>query len=584
MNKIGFVFKSNIIAGHNISNENNNKIENNIVNNNIQGTNNDSKELAVAYLRVSTKEQEDEGYSLDNQERKAEEYAEKQNLKIVKIWKGSESAWRKVDGKAKDRKIFNEMIEYVKTHKEIKHIIFYSQDRMTRNMHDYMRLEKIREIDGITIHFSQTEQKQKGKLSSNDKMFARMKENFDEYFSDFISEKTAPAMLEKARSGWYPLNAPTGYLNAKDATGKKSIIIEDEQNSRFIIELFEKVASGNYSLEMMVDELYRSGFRHKKKGTKISKSSLYRMLRNPFYYGVFVYKNKEYKGNHPKLISKELWEKANASLSKFYRPHITKHNFPFSNLLVCDTCGCTILGEIQKKKHTYYRCSQARNRHSIKYYMKESELADKFGNIIKGISIPKNVGSMIKEGIKLIAVENNNINKNRASILTNDLKKSEKDLTRLYESEYQDIDISEQKRQFYKQKEKILIANIKTLKQELEKIGVSKDIILDKNEDIIELLTNLNKLYEICDNYEKAKIIKFILELSKLSKDNEIIPTYRKPFDLFCKINSTINSNNNELLEQKNNIGVKTDVILDNFNTKGYMPIYFCSNRSLKGG
>ena len=46
----------------------------------------------------------------------------------------------------------------------------------------------------------------------------------------------------------------------------------------------------------------------------------------------------------------------------------------------------------------------------------------------------------------------------------------------------------------------------------------------------------------------------------------------------------TINSNNNGLVEQKNNIGVKTDVILDNFNTKGYMPIYFCSNRSLKGG
>ena len=102
MNKIGFVFKSNIITGNNISNDNTNKIENNIITTNVQQTNNDSKELAVAYLRVSTKEQEDEGYSLDNQERKAEEYAEKQNLEIVKTWKGSESAWRKVDGKISD--------------------------------------------------------------------------------------------------------------------------------------------------------------------------------------------------------------------------------------------------------------------------------------------------------------------------------------------------------------------------------------------------------------------------------------------------------------------------------------------------
>ena len=67
------------------------------------------------------------------------------------------------------------------------------------------------------------------------------------------------------------------------------------------------------------------------------------------------------------------------------------------------------------------------------------------------------------------------------------------------------------------------------------------------------------------DYLKKTKIIKFILKLSKLSIDNEIIPIYRKPFDFFCKINSTINNNNNGLVKQKNNIGVKTDVISNYF-------------------
>ena len=85
-----------------------------------------------------------------------------------------------------------------------------------------------------------------------------------------------------------------------------------------------------------------------------------------------------------------------------------------------------------------------------------------------------------------------------------------------------------------------------------------------------------------------STIFKFILKLSKLSKDNEIIPIYRQPFDLFSKINSTINSdpnnNNNELFGQKNNIGVKTDVISNYFIIDKSMSFFKSSNSCVKGG
>ncbi len=41
---------------------------------------------AVIYLRVSSKGQEEHGYSLDAQEKMALEYAAKQGLEVVKIW------------------------------------------------------------------------------------------------------------------------------------------------------------------------------------------------------------------------------------------------------------------------------------------------------------------------------------------------------------------------------------------------------------------------------------------------------------------------------------------------------------------
>jgi DNA invertase Pin-like site-specific DNA recombinase len=49
---------------------------------------------ALLYLRVSSKGQED-NYSLDAQEKLGIDYACKNNLEIVKIWKGAESAWGK---------------------------------------------------------------------------------------------------------------------------------------------------------------------------------------------------------------------------------------------------------------------------------------------------------------------------------------------------------------------------------------------------------------------------------------------------------------------------------------------------------
>lgn len=65
---------------------------------------------ALLYVRVSSKEQEKEGYSLDAQEKLGHEYAAKYQMEIVKTWKVSESAW----SQQKDRVAFIQMIDYAK--------------------------------------------------------------------------------------------------------------------------------------------------------------------------------------------------------------------------------------------------------------------------------------------------------------------------------------------------------------------------------------------------------------------------------------------------------------------------------------
>ena len=129
-----------------------------------------------------------------------------------------------------------------------------------------------------------------------------------------------------------------------------------------------------------------------------------------------------------------------------------------------------------------------------------------------------------------------------------------------------------------------MLSNIEQLEQEVSKIGATKEDVLYTSDNMVKLLTNLDKLYAISDNFEKAKIIKFILEISKLTLDNKIIPNYRKPFDIFSEINSTLNDNgnsgnDNKESENKNDIGVKPDAVSYNFLLKN--PFFLSSIRML---
>src|SRR6185503_18864347 len=85
-----------------------------------------------------------------------------------------------------------------------------------------------------------------------------------------------------------------------------------------------------------------------------------KMLTNPFYYGHFYYKRELHEGTHAPIISKALFDQANAVLSERWRysPKAPKKTIkPFLGLLHCATCGGAITGELQKG-HIYYRCTK----------------------------------------------------------------------------------------------------------------------------------------------------------------------------------------------------------------------------------
>jgi len=67
----------------------------------------------------------------------------------------------------------------------------------------------------------------------------------------------------------------------------------DTEKACFVYKAFELYATGNYSLEELLKEVHRWGLTAKA-GKPIFKSCLAKMLRNPFYYGVMIYKGERF--------------------------------------------------------------------------------------------------------------------------------------------------------------------------------------------------------------------------------------------------------------------------------------------------
>ena len=86
----------------------------------------------VIYARVSSKKQEEEGYSIPAQLKFLNEYAAKNEFTVVKEFVDSETA------KKAGRTHFGEMITFLKKNKTVNTILVEKTDRLYRNFKDYV--------------------------------------------------------------------------------------------------------------------------------------------------------------------------------------------------------------------------------------------------------------------------------------------------------------------------------------------------------------------------------------------------------------------------------------------------------------
>lgn len=90
---------------------------------------------AVIYARVSSREQEREGFSIPAQLKLLKEYALKNRFQIVNKYSDAETA------KKVGQTNYNAMLAFLKENPEIKTVLVEKTDRLYRNFKDYVTLE-----------------------------------------------------------------------------------------------------------------------------------------------------------------------------------------------------------------------------------------------------------------------------------------------------------------------------------------------------------------------------------------------------------------------------------------------------------
>ncbi len=322
----------------------------------------------VALARVSSREQQREGFSLDIQEDALRRYAERMGGSIVKLFKIAETATKR-----DERRAFKELLAYAKKHAdELTGLLFYKVDRAARNLFDYVELERLESELGLEfISVSQpTENTPAGRMQR--RMLASMASFYTEQQSLDVKE----GLARRVKEGWFVGHAPYGYRNVRiDGRG---LVEVDPVNGPKIKRIFELFAYHGLTLDMLIERLAAEGIVYRDSTPHFPRSTLHAILHDRAYIGEVEHKGQWYPGKHQPLVDRETWNRVEALLRGLvYRTHELTYG---SDLITCQ-CGHKIVGERKIKKtkagdrdYNYYRCSKYTSKGHPRIRLTEADL------------------------------------------------------------------------------------------------------------------------------------------------------------------------------------------------------------------
>jgi site-specific DNA recombinase len=247
-----------------------------------------AKPLAAIYVRVSTQDQAQHGFSLEAQEESLINYAKALGYEIYKVYKD--------EGKSAKNLNRPEMQNLLKDaeSKKFQAIFIYKLDRFSRSLKDLiLTIDKLKEwgVDFVSL------QDKIETASASGKLMFQIIGAFAEFERNIIGDRTTFGMEKKAKEGGFISKAPLGYKLIN-----KSLFPDEEQVLK-VKSIFEEYLNTNISLTQLA------------KKNKFTTSGIKKLLQNTTYIGKVKFANKESEGQHKPIIEKELFYKVQEKLN-----------------------------------------------------------------------------------------------------------------------------------------------------------------------------------------------------------------------------------------------------------------------------
>jgi site-specific DNA recombinase len=474
----------------------------------------------ILMCRVSSKEQEETGYSLDAQEKLLTEYAQKKELEIAKIFKISESA----SGK-QIRKLFNEVFKYATDH-HVDIVCCEKIDRLTRNMKDAAMVQDwIDESITREVHFLKESFVLNRNTKAHESLVWDMKVAIARFYTNNLSEEVRKGQKEKVAQGWLPTKPPLGYQTTGDKGHKTHII--DPVKGPFIRKMFELYSTGNYSVTALVALMYKEGLRSRI-DKKLGKSRMHDMLSDPFYYGDLRWKDEVHHGMQEPLITKELFELVQKKMSrKEGVPQFQKHLPVFKAKMTCGGCGGTVTWEIQRG-HWYGHCNHYKPCTQKDWWRQEKVEGLLFPLFDKVAPKNERILKIIEKAIKETHVGEIDYNTTTFKALTREIETTQKRLEAIYEDKI-DKKISAE---FYEKKFKEYTKAKEAGLEALEKLNEGNTQYYLAGYAIHELASRATDIYKSSKATVEEKRLLLSKIFSNLSLEaDDIRPNYTLAFE-----------------------------------------------------
>jgi site-specific DNA recombinase len=348
-----------------------------------------ARKQAVIYARVSSKEQEKEGFSIPAQLKLLKEYATAQGFAVAQEYVDVETA------KQTGRAAFGEMVAYLKAHPAVRVMLVEKTDRLYRNLKEWVTVD---ELD-VEIHLPKEGVVLSRESRSSEKFMHGIKVLMAKNYIDNLSEEARKGMQEKAEQGIWPTKTPLGYRNVAGPDGKK-IIATDPAVSPLIAKLFQTYATGRLSLKEAAKEARAWGLSYPRTGAPVPVSTVHTILRNRLYSGDFDWNGRRFTGRHEAIVSREVWDEVQDVLEGRHarKTRRSKHDFAFSGLVTCGHCGCALVREIKKQRYVYYHCTGFRGK-CPEPYVREEVIEAQFAGVLDQLAFDDEVLAWVRAAL-----------------------------------------------------------------------------------------------------------------------------------------------------------------------------------------